>query len=399
LDITKDAQTGSLDFAYQTLSPNGAHPMDPDSIHEAASLINNAERPYILIGHGVLLSGAESEVLSLAEKADIPVGSTLLGLSAFPVDHPLYAGMLGMHGNYGANMLTNQADVILAVGMRFDDRVTGNLARYAKQAKIIHIEIDPVEINKNVRVEVALQGDAKQALRELLPHIKSNRHADWLSGFKRYDRIEFEKVTQHEVRPTEGLIRMAEVVAGLSEKTKGEAVIVTDVGQHQMTAARYYRFQRRNSHITSGGLGAMGFALPAAIGAKLGAMEREVIVIVGDGGFQMNIQELGVIAQEKLPVKIVLLNNGFLGMVRQWQEMFFDKRYSFTELLNPEFTKIGEAYGIRSRKVTDRSELPGALDEMLKENGPFLLEVVVAKEENVFPMIPSGAAVDEVRLS
>ncbi len=399
LDVAKDAQFASLDFRYRRRPPAPKPELDLDRVKEAARLLNEARRPCIFIGHGVLLSGAQKEVVALAEKTGIPVGSTLLGLSAFPPDHPLNAGMLGMHGNYGVNVLTNQADVILAVGMRFDDRVTGKLALYAKQAKVIHIEIDLAELDKNVRAAVALHADAKEALQELIRWVEPAKHSEWLTGFRHYDGLEFEAVVKNETTPAEGDIRMAEVVARLSEKTDGRAIVVSDVGQHQMAVARYYRFKRPNSHLSSGGLGAMGFGLPASIGAQLGAPDRQVVLIMGDGGFQMNIQELGVVAQERLPLKMILLNNGFLGMVRQWQEMFFEKRYSFTELSNPDFLKIAGAYGIAARRVAARAELAGALTEMLDADGPFLLEVVVEREANVFPMIAAGSAVDEMLLS
>ena len=402
IDVTKDAQCALLNFTYQKYQPkkilSRKNKLDKEQVTYAADLINRAKKPYLLVGHGVLIAKAEEALMALAAKADIPVACTLLGLSAFPTNHPLYVGMLGMHGNYGANLLTNEADVIIAVGMRFDDRVTGNLARYAKQAKIIHIEIDEAEINKNVEVEIALLADAKVALEQLLDAVQPNQHTAWLNEFKLHDAIEYEKVIAHEIHSPTKTIKMAEVIDQLSNETKGQAILVTDVGQHQMVAARYYQFQSANSHITSGGLGTMGFALPAAIGAKLAAYDREIIAVIGDGGFQMNIQELGVIAQENLPVKIIILNNGFLGMVRQWQELFFEKRYSFTELKNPDFIKIAEGYGIQGSRVIDKAELNKAILTMLEHDGPYLLEVVVEKQENVFPMIPAGAGVDEIRL-
>lgn len=400
IDITKDAQMQTFEFSYNKYVDRRRVVKMPSfsSVEKAADLINSAKRPYILAGHGVLLSGAEEELRKLAEKADIPVASTLLGLSAFPTDHPLYAGMLGMHGNFGPNVLTNQADVIIAVGMRFDDRVTGALDKYAKQAKIIHIDIDESELDKNVKAAVPMLADAKSALQALLERVKEKDHPEWHAVFAECKRLEFEKVVQKEVHPVEGLLKMGEVVHVLSQKNKGEAILVTDVGQHQMIAARYHAFLRTNSHITSGGLGTMGFALPAAIGAKLGAKEREVIAVVGDGGFQMTVQELGVIAQENLPVKILILNNQYLGMVRQWQELFFDERYSFTEMHNPDFVKIAEAYGIKAFKVSDRAELDSALDEFLNSKEACLLEVVVENQHNVFPMIAPGASVAETRL-
>lgn len=403
IDITKDAQIGSLEFSYTSFidcERRFSQPWELDSslVEEAAKLINQAARPYLLVGHGVLISGAEKELMALAEKAGIPVACTLLGLSAFPTNHPLYVGMLGMHGNYGPNILTNEADVIIAVGMRFDDRVTGCLKNYAKQAKIIHIEIDDAEINKNVKVAVPLLADAKQALHELLPLLKNNFHSVWHEKFKQCAELEYEAIIKNELHPTEGHLKMGEVIHSLSIRDDGNVIIVSDVGQHQMVTARYHAYNRKNSHITSGGLGTMGFALPAAIGAKLAAMERQVIAIVGDGGFQMNIQELGVIAQERLPIKMIILNNQYLGMVRQWQELFFENRYSCTELHNPDFIKIAEGYGIRGRKVVERSDLNAALDEMLAADEAYLLEIVVEKQHNIFPMISTGASVSEVRL-
>ena len=398
VDITKDAQVGELDYTPFVEMPPAPLQPDPQQLAEAAELINQASKPYLLLGHGVIIAGADAEALALAEKAQIPVACTLLGLSALPTNHPLYVGMLGMHGNYGPNLLTNEADVIVAIGMRFDDRVTGSLPNYAKQAKIIHIEVDAAELNKNVKAAVPLLADAKQALQELLPLIKPNRHSEWIQKFKHCAQSEYQEVMQHELNPERGELKMAEVIHLLSKKNQGKAAIVTDVGQHQMVTARYHAFETTNSHITSGGLGTMGYALPAAIGAKLGAIDKEVIAVIGDGGFQMNIQELGVIAQEKLPVKMIILNNQYLGMVRQWQELFFDGRYSCTNIWNPDFVKIGESYGIRSKKVSDRMQLHEALDELLASKEAYLLEVMVEKQHNVFPMIPSGASVSEIRL-
>lgn len=403
IDITKDAQLGSLDFAYQKFVPKKLLPhqaqLDRTQLNHAAALINQAKKPYLLVGHGVSISQAESTLRCFAEKTGIPVACTLLGLSAFPADHPLYVGMLGMHGNYGPNLLTNEADVIIAVGMRFDDRVTGDLKAYAKQAKVIHIEIDPSEINKNVHADVALLLDAKDALAQLTDVVTPNTHTDWLNQFAACYEKECEKIISHETQPTAGKIKMAEVVYQLSQKTQGQAVVVSDVGQHQMIAARYYQFKHHNSHITSGGLGTMGFALPAAVGAKCAAFDREVIAIIGDGGFQMNIQELAVMAQENIPIKIVILNNSYLGMVRQWQELFFDARYSFTELKNPDFVKIAEGYSIQAQRVEDREALDVAINDMLNAKVPYLLEIVVENQENVFPMIPTGTSVSDVRLS
>ncbi len=400
IDITKDAQLGMLDFSYPKYEEKRSEllKLDPLAVQMAADLLNQSSRPYLLVGHGVLISGAEKEVKELAEKAHIPIASTLLGLSALPTNHPLHVGMLGMHGNYGPNVLTNEADVILAVGMRFDDRVTGALGNYAKQAKIIHIDIDQSELDKNVKAAVPILADAKDALQALLPLVHSHSHPTWMEKFKHCHELEYEKVIKHELNPTKGKLKMGEVIHCLSQKNKGAAIIVTDVGQHQMVAARYLNFMTTNSHITSGGLGTMGFALPAAIGAKFGAPDREVIAVIGDGGFQMTLQELGVISQEKLPVKILILNNQYLGMVRQWQELFFEERYSFTEMHNPDFIKIAEAYGIRARKLTERQDLSEAIAEMLASKEAYLLEAVVEKEDNVFPMIPPGKSACEVRL-
>jgi acetolactate synthase I/II/III large subunit len=402
IDITKDAQFGRLDFSYQKYLPSTvSYPNTPsaEQLQRASELINQAQKPYLLVGHGVSIAHAEEALLRFAEKTQIPVACTLLGLSTFPSDHPLYVGMLGMHGNYGANLLTNEADLIIAVGMRFDDRVTGDLSRYAKQAKVIHIEIDPAEISKNVYANVALLADAKWALEQLTAQVKLNTHTAWLQKFKEYYEQEYEIVIYPELHSNSGKVKMAEVIDQLSQKVQGKAIIVSDVGQHQMVAARYYQFKFKDSHITSGGLGTMGFALPAAIGASFAAKERDVIAVIGDGGFQMNIQELAVVAQENLPLKIILLNNSYLGMVRQWQELFFAARYSHTELQNPDFIKIAEAYGIEAGRVEKREQLKEAIDVMLHAKTPYFLEVVVEKQEMVFPMMPSGAAVDEVRLS
>jgi acetolactate synthase-1/2/3 large subunit len=401
IDITKDAQLGFLDFMPHSYVSKKPEPLqlDTERLQQAAALINTAQKPYLLVGHGVLIAKAEEVLLQLAQKADIPVALTLLGLSALPSAHPLYVGMLGMHGNYGANLLTNEADVIIAVGMRFDDRVTGNLNSYAKQAKVIHIDIDPVEIDKHVRTSVALIADAKIALEQLLPFIEKNSHSAWFEQFHAYDKKEYDAVKGPELTATNTGIRMAEVIDKLAHKTNGEAIVVTDVGQHQMIAARYYRFNRTNSHITSGGSGTMGFALPAAIGAKLAKSDTPVVVINGDGGFQMNIQELGVIAQEQLNVKVIILNNNFLGMVRQWQELFFNKRYSFTRLKNPDFVKIADGYGIASARVSNREDLDQALERMLQADTAYVLEVIVEMQENIFPMIASGTGVGEMRLS
>ncbi len=401
IDITKDAQQGEMEFDIKDLEIFIDHKLQVlnDEFENAAKLINSAKKPCIFAGHGVTKANAENELERFASLAGIPVACTLHGLSCISMDHPLYVGMLGMHGNYGPNLLTNEADLIIAIGMRFDDRVTGNLNTYAKQAKIIHIDIDSVEFNKNVKVDVAICGDAKDVLLELYKHILPNNHDIWIKRFHDYYQEEHDEVINHQITNQAGqMIKMAEVVALLSQKTKGNAVIVSDVGQHQMIAARYYEFKYPRSHITSGGLGTMGYSLPAAIGAKFAAPKREVIVIVGDGGFQMNIQELAVLTQEQISVKIIILNNEHLGMVRQWQEMFFEERYSFTNLLNPDFIKIAEAYSIPALHIEDASDLDSALDKLLEAESSFLLEVMVEKQGKVFPMVAAGTGVGDIRL-
>ncbi len=402
VDITKDAQFGKTIYKYEKCESVRSYFPSPKvnetDVEKAAELINNAKRPYILCGHGVLLSGAEKALLELAEKGDIPVASTLLGLGAFPPQHPLYVGYLGMHGNYGPNLLTNECDLLIAIGMRFDDRVTGNVSKYAKQAKVVHFEIDPSEINKIIPADVAVLGDAKESLGLLLPKIKTTKHTDWLKRFEDCNDIEFEKVIKHAVDPDSKQLRMAEVIDKFHKISEGNAIVATDVGQHQMITSRYYKFNKPNFCVTSGGLGTMGFGLPAAIGAKVALPNTEVITVLGDGGFQMTIQELGTIMQSNIAVKILVLNNNFLGMVRQWQQLFFDRRYSFTEMKNPDFITIAKGYGIKGKKVTERKDLNEALKEMYEAKEAYLLEVVVENEENVFPMVPTGASVAEIRL-
>lgn len=402
IDITKDAQIEKLSFRYNKCkyirSYNPHVPLNIKAIESAAIMINHAERPIILAGHGVLLSKAENELKEFAEKTGIPVALTLLGLSAFPSDHRLFTGMLGMHGNYGPNMLTNESDLIIAIGMRFDDRVTGNLKKYATQASIIHIEIDAAEINKNVPVDIEIHCDAKEALQALTPLVKQNSYEKWIREFRIHDKTENENVIKQETKPEKGEIKMGEVVKIVSDLTAGDAVVVTDVGQNQMFAARYYKFKNPNSLVTSGGMGTMGFGLPAGIGAKIGRPEKQVITFLGDGGFQMTMQELGTIMHYKVPVKIIILNNSFLGMVRQWQDMFFDKRFASTEMVNPDFITIAKAYGIPGMTVTERKDLKESLEKMLAAEGPYLLEVKVELQGNVFPMVEPGSSVSEVRL-
>lgn len=402
IDITKDAQFGELEYTYEKCehvrSYKHTPAVQPEAVKEAAAIINAAKKPMIVWGQGVILGEAETEFKSFVEKSGIPAAWTILGVSAIPTDHELNVGMVGMHGNYAPNVLTNDCDVLIAIGMRFDDRVTGNLESYAKQAKVIHFEIDPAEVNKNVHADVAVMGNSKESLAQILPLIEKKSHTSWHQKFKDLYKIEFDKVIKNDIIPTKEGLTMGEVIEGINKETKGEAIIVTDVGQHQMIGIRYAEFTKSKSNITSGGLGTMGFALPAAIGAKMGAPEREVVAIIGDGGYQMTIQELGVILQTGAAVKIVVLNNEFLGMVRQWQQLFFDKRYASTDMTNPNFCKIAEAYDIENQKVTKREELGDAIHKMIASPNSFFLEVMVEKEDNVFPMIPTGASVSDIRL-
>lgn len=402
IDITKDAQFEEFDFKYEKCSGIRSYKpvpeTDQEALNVAADLINNAKKPLVVWGQGVILGEAEEEFKAVIEKAGIPAAWTILGASAIPTSHPLNVGMVGMHGNYAPNILTNECDVLVAIGMRFDDRVTGNLATYAKQAKIIHFEIDPAEVDKNVKTDVAVLGDAKDSLKQLLPLLNPNSHNDWHQRFKDLYKIEFEKVIKADLHPTKDGLTMGEVLKEINVQTKGQAAIVSDVGQHQMIACRYAEFNESKSNITSGGLGTMGFGLPAAIGAKMAAPEREVISISGDGGYQMTIQELGTIFQTKAAVKVVVLNNDFLGMVRQWQQLFFDRRYASTEMVNPDFVAIAKGYHLNAKRVTKREELASAVEEMIASKEPYFLEVCVEKEDNVFPMIPSGASVSDIRL-
>ncbi|MDO9594821.1 MAG: biosynthetic-type acetolactate synthase large subunit [Lutibacter sp.] len=403
IDITKDAQFGELDFSYnkcvKVRSYKAIPTLNIEKVKEAAVLINAAKKPMIVFGQGVILGSAENEFKNFIEKTGIPSACTGLGLSALETDHPLHVGMVGMHGNYGPNVLTNQCDVLIAIGMRFDDRVTGNLNTYAKQAKIIHFEIDPSEVDKNVKTDVAVLGTVKESLVEVMQFVNKGNHSEWMKEFHKLYEIEKEVVINDQLNPTKEGLTMSEVLAGINKETKGEAVIVSDVGQHQMIAWRYAKFTKTRSNITSGGLGTMGFALPAAIGAKMGAPDREVIAIIGDGGYQMTIQELGTILQTKAAVKIVVLNNSFLGMVRQWQELFFDRRYASTVMTNPDFVKIAEGYSIEANRVSKREDLADAIKKMTDSKEAYFLEVVIEPESNVFPMIPTGASVSDIRLT
>lgn len=403
IDIVKSAQFDQVaQFDYKKCtrmrSYNPVPEIDDSKLAEAAQIINQAQKPYVVFGQGIILGQAENELKSFLEKTDIPAAATILGLSALPTEHPNYVGMVGMHGNYAPNVMTNTCDVLIALGMRFDDRVTGDLSRYAKQAKVLHFDIDPAEINKNVKADVAVLGNVKEALQKILPLVEQKKHTTWREEFKKYDKEEYDSVIKNELYPEKEGLTMGEVLELINKCSNHEAVIVSDVGQHQMMACRYAKFKNSRSKITSGGLGTMGFALPAAIGAKTGVPEKQVVAVIGDGGFQMTIQELGTIFQSQIPVKIVVLNNEFLGMVRQWQELFFDRRYASTEMINPDFIKIAEGYHIQSRLVTKRSDLEDAVKEMLNSDKAYFLEVRVEKENNVFPMVPTGASVSEVRL-
>ena len=400
LDFTKNAQTAVIDYQPQSIdfirSYKPVHTPSDETIRKAAEMINESVKPFMLVGQGVELAGANKELLELCEKAQIPFGQTMLGLSAAPSDHPLNMGMLGMHGNLAPNVMTNQCDLLIAVGMRFDDRVTGNLDTYAKQAKVIHFDIDASEIDKNVKTDLAVRGDCKSMLPRVSEYVLPSSHNSWIEGFKPYAEKEYNRVIGKAICPQEGPLLMGEVVRKVSEATNDEAILVTDVGQNQLLGCRYFRFKKARSVVTSGGCGTMGFAIPAAIGAAFAEPERTVCMFCGDGGFQMTIQELGTIMEEQVPVKMILLNNNYLGNVRQWQYMFFNKRYSFTPMLNPDYEKISSGYGIPCRTVVDRKELDDAISDMLNTDGPYLLQCAVKEEDNVLPMTPPGGSVDEM---
>ena len=402
IDLTKDAQFEEFSFTYKRCNRIRSYipypAIDLKKVEQAAAIINKAQKPLALIGQGVILSGAEAELKTFLEKTGIPAAWTLLGNSAFPHNHPLNVGMLGMHGNYGPNIKTNECDVLIALGMRFDDRVTGDTSKYAKQAKVIHCDIDPSEVDKNIKSDVAIIADLKDTLQSLIPRVKENSHSSWLGEFENAYKTEYERVIYPELHPETEELTMGEVISKINDFIKGDAILVTDVGQHQMVASRYFKVNSTRSVVTSGGLGTMGFGLPASIGAKIGRPDKLVVAVIGDGGFQMTIQELGTMAQSQVAVKIILINNNFLGMVRQWQQLFFNKRYSFTELMNPDFITIAKGYGIKGRRVAKRDELDAAITEMFNQDGPFLLDVKVKKEGNVFPMVPAGASVSDIRL-
>ena len=402
IDITKDAQFETFDYSYEKCSGIRSYTpittLSNKEVEKAVEMINKSEKPLVVWGQGVILGNAEEELKIFLEKSGIPAAWTILGLSAISTDHPLNRGMVGMHGNYAPNILTNECDLLIAIGMRFDDRVTGDLKTYAKQAKIIHLELDPAEVNKNVHVDLALISDCKISLKELINNIETKTYPDWIKRFDELDKIEYDKVIHSDLFPSKDGLTMGESIKIINKHSNNDAIIVTDVGQHQMVACRYAKFIRSKSNVTSGGLGTMGFALPAAIGAKMGAIEREVVAVIGDGGYQMTIQELGTIFQQQIAVKIVVLNNDFLGMVRQWQQLFFDKRYASTEMVNPDFVTIAKGYRIRAKRVEKRKDLDKAVKEMIDSKEPFFLEICVEKEDNVFPMIPSGASVSDIRL-
>ncbi|MFD2161053.1 biosynthetic-type acetolactate synthase large subunit [Paradesertivirga mongoliensis] len=403
IDITKNAQLQKFNFeGYVKCDHIRSYRPRPhvrqEYVQAAADLINQAKKPFILWGQGVILGSAEQEFKAFIEKSGIPSAWTVLGAGAIPTDHPLNVGMLGMHGNYGPNVLTNECDVLIAIGMRFDDRVTGRLDKYAKQAKVVHLDIDPAEIDKNVKTTVPVWGDCKETLPLLTELVEAKQHTEWLAKFNDYMRQEVEAVIKDELFPTSDELTMGEVIQLVNELTKGEAIIVTDVGQHQMVACRYAKFNNTRSNVTSGGLGTMGFSLPAAIGAKYGAPDKEVIAVIGDGGVQMTIQELGTIMQFGVAVKVLILNNQFLGMVRQWQQLFHDKRYSFVNITSPDYVKVAEGYRIPGQSVKEREALKAALKTMIEHEGAYLLEVMVTKENNVFPMVPQGCSVSEIRL-
>ncbi len=404
IDITKNAQLQKFDYhGYAKCTFIRSYRPKPivrkEYIEKAARLINEAKKPFVIFGQGVILGKAENEFKAFIEKGGLPAAWTILGLSALPTSHPQNVGMLGMHGNYGPNVLTNECDVLIAVGMRFDDRVTGRLDKYARQAKIIHLDIDPAEIDKNVKTTVPVWGDCKETLPLLTKLIDKKQHVEWLKKFNGFTKKEIEVVIKNELNPTSDELTMGEIIKALNDLTKGDAIIVTDVGQHQMVACRYARFNESKSNITSGGAGTMGFALPAAIGAKYGAPHRTVVAIIGDGGIQMTIQELGTVMQSEVDIKILILNNQFLGMVRQWQQLFHDKRYSFVDIDSPDYVMVAKGYKIEGQSISKREQVKDALSKMLNHKGAYLLEVMVGKENNVFPMVPQGCSVAEIRLS
>lgn len=402
VDITKDAQFEGIEFSYQKCNSVRSYQPKPklnvEQVQVAANLLNEAKKPLMIVGQGIMLSNAEEELLDFVEKTGIPVASTLLGLGAFPSHHPLFVGMVGMHGNYAPNVKTNECDVLLAVGMRFDDRVTGDVSRYATQAKVVHVDIDTAEINKIIKADAPIVADAKEALTVLTDLVEKQNHQQWLDEFHQAKQNELKVLSENREKEFSDELRMDLVIDLLSQKTKGNAIVVTDVGQHQMMAAQFYQYNQTKSNVTSGGLGTMGFALPAAIGAKMANPEKQVVAIIGDGGFQMTLQELGTMMQNNIGVKIIILNNGYLGMVRQWQQMFFEKRYSFTDIQSPDFVALAASYNIKGQKVERQEELNNALDQLLNTENAYLLEVKVAREDNVFPMIPTGASVAEIRL-